>query len=218
MSLQVNKYLTHLRLGLGFRFFSSSLKTPGCCHKCQELISKLQLCSQGEISKLWDSFWVLLPLCDGTPLPRPLIPRAVTPISCLGKKGTLGGLGKIQVWMRAQLCVVRPAFLLCWVCASNEFFLFLKRGEMLTLLPELNVACMVTVSIKIKQEKNVYICNYICGLCTSKMYIWIKIQGHVPVYFGVVGLSNAWPSNALPLALLCLFHDLCHHHQWFLAR
>lgn len=28
---------------------------------------------------------------------------------------------------------------------------------MLTLLPELNVACMVTVSVKIKQKKNVYI-------------------------------------------------------------
>lgn len=48
---------------------------------------------------------------------------------------------------------------------------------------------MVTVSIKIKQKKNVYIRSCICGICSVKMYMWIK--GNVPVYFGVVGQSSA---------------------------
>lgn len=69
---------------------------------------------------------------------------------------------------------------------------------MLILVPERNVACMVTVSIKTKQKTNVYICSYICGICTIKMYMWIKIEGRVPVYFGVVGQSSA-----LCLAIQC---------------
>lgn len=32
---------------------------------------------------------------------------------------------------------------------------------MLTLLPELNVACMVTISIKIKQKKSIHIQLYL---------------------------------------------------------
>lgn len=143
-------------------------------------------------------------MCDGIllpphPLPPPLVPRAVTPVCC-ASQGKKGGLGKIWVWMRPQLCVVRPAFLLCWVCAFNDFFVNKRRkGEMLTLLPELNVACMVTISIKIKQKKKVYICSYICGKCTIKMYIWIKIEGHVPVYFGVMGQNSALCLTIQPL-------------------
>lgn len=146
-----SKQISHLCLGLGFRLFFFPLKTPGHCHKCQELSSKLQLCIQGRIFKIQDSFWTLCPVCDGTPLP-PLIPIVVAPVSC-ARQGKKGGLGKIWVWMRAQLCVVRPAFLLRWVCAFNEYMGFFVRGEMLTLPPELTVACMVTVCIKIKQKK-----------------------------------------------------------------
>lgn len=72
-------------------------------------------------------------------------------MSC-ASQGKKGGLGKIWVWMRAELCVVRPGFLLCWVCAFNELFFFYKRRNAHS-LPELNVACMVTVNIKIKQKK-----------------------------------------------------------------
>lgn len=71
-------------------------------------------------------------------------------------RGACGGLGQDLGLDGAQLCVVRPGFLLFGVCAFNDFFFFLIRGEMLILLPEVNVACMVTVNIKIRQKKNAY--------------------------------------------------------------
>lgn len=131
ISLQVNKYLTSASVwGLGF--FFNSLKTLGRGHKCQELNYKLQLCSQGGISKVWDSFWVLLSLCDGTLLithpPTATSPHPQsgdTSLLCQsGQEGLLCGLGKIWVCMGVQICVVRPVFLLCWVYAFNQYIFF----------------------------------------------------------------------------------------------
>lgn len=157
---------------------------------------------------------MLLPVCDGTPqLSQPPTATSSCPQSCdtsllcqSGKEGHLGGLGKICVGMGTQLCVVRPAFLLCGIYAFNEYIFFpLIRGEALILLPELNVACTVTVSIKIKQKTNVYICNYSCGICTVEMYMWIKIEGRVPVCFGGVGQSSALcPAIQCPPSCLTL--------------
>lgn len=119
-NVSASKQIPHLCLGLGFRFLFGLSKLLVVGHKCQELSSELQLCSQGGISKIQDSFWVLLPVYDGTllrshPLTTSSHPQSSdTSLLCQsGQEGHLGGLGKIWVSMRVQLCVARPAFLLC---------------------------------------------------------------------------------------------------------
>lgn len=133
MSLQVNKYLTSASvwgLGLGcFFFFFSSLKTLGCDHKCQELNSKLQLYSQGGISKIW-KIWVLLPVCDGTPLPTHPLPPLIIPSQ--GKRGSCLACVRFGFgWGHRSVCSDQLFFCVVFVHLMN-IYIVLVRGEMLT--------------------------------------------------------------------------------------